>query len=90
MGVRDRQKEPNMIIPIISYDIVNNFTEESIITYLEKTYNIVTDKKIHPDPAWYGRGSINVTPEDASKIPINWEDSLSECYGELEFINEVE
>jgi hypothetical protein len=70
---------------IISYDIYNNFTEESIITYLNKTYGCAIES-ITGDPAWYGRGTVVGSGVD--KIPAEWEEALSEGFTELELIEE--
>ena len=87
-----KTKLPNYkLYTIISYDIVNNFTEESIVNYLCNTYGVnIPDKSIHGDPFWYGRGSVLLNEVDAKKIPSNWESKLSESYGELEFANEFD
>lgn len=72
---------------IISYGIYNNFTSESIIEYLNKTYgcNVVG---ITGDPAWYGRGTVYGS--GLGRIPANWESRLSESYSELQFIDDEE
>ena len=67
--------------PIISYDINNNFTNESIIAYLNKTYGCAIES-ITGDPSWYGRGTVVGSGVD--KIPAEWEDALSEGFTELE------
>ncbi len=83
------QYPDHKLATIISYDIVNNFTTESIVSYLEKTYKVsIPDKEIHGDLSWYGRGSVLLTDQDFDKIPTDWQASLSECFGELEFLEE--
>jgi len=69
---------------IVSYDVFNNFTSESIIAYLNSTYgcNVVG---ITGDPAWYGRGTVYGSGLD--DIPAEWEDALPEGYGCLEMID---
>lgn len=77
---------------IISYDIANNFTSDSIVNYLERTYKVnIIDKKIYySDPAWYGRGGVKLSMSDLYKIPVNWTSFLSETLDELEFISDEE
>lgn len=72
---------------IISYDVHNNFTDESLIEYLNKTYgcNVVG---ITGDPEWYGRGTVYGS--GLERIPDDWEDRLSESYSELQFIEDEE
>lgn len=72
---------------IISYDVHNNFTNESVIAYLNKTYgcNVVG---ICGDPAWYGRGTVYGS--GLGRIPDDWESRLSESYSELQFIEDEE
>jgi hypothetical protein len=66
----------------ITYDIVNNFTEESIIQHLNTTYGAKVEEIIG-DPEWYGRGTC--VGKDLHKIPDDWEERLSEGFEELEF-----
>lgn len=72
---------------IISYDVYNNFTDESLIEYLNKTYgcNVVG---ITGDPAWYGRGTVYGS--GLGRIPDDWESWLSESFEELQFIEDEE
>lgn len=72
---------------IISYGIHNNFTEESIIHYLNKTYGCAIES-ITGDPAWYGRGTVYGS--GLGRIPDGWESRLSESYSELELIDDDE
>ena len=86
------KKEPKKYLyTIISYDIVNNFSHDSILSYLRKTYDLPSlEDKIFGDPDWYGRGSVKMTKEDFKKIPKNWKALLSETFDELEFLPEDE
>lgn len=54
-----------------------------MVDYLTCKYNItVLGNKIHPDVQGLGRGAIELTEEDYSKIPENWESYCCKDYYE--------
>lgn len=73
---------------IISSDVVNTFTKESLLSYLNKTYQLNVDK-IYPDTEWLGRGALLLTEAEADRLE-GWEDKFSEHYDELEFYSDID